>query len=318
MDQILDYHTKEKLRDFLHYLLEQKNYSTNTLDAYQNDLNNFFEFTYKYLEQTITQDVIKQIDLRLIRAWLSQRYNDNYTPSSNARALSSLKSFYRYLEKRYKIKCHAIYVVKTPKKSQPLPKALSKSEASTALNNVGKLENIEWLNLRNKALLTLIYATGLRISEALSISKKDLYNEEFLTICGKGKKQRIIPWIAPVRKLLHLYINALPYQIEEDQPIFRGKRGGVLQRAVFNKELIGLRRSLGLPESLSSHAFRHSFATHLLENGANLRSIQDLLGHASLSTTQCYTKINHAHLKDVYNNAHPDQNNLKSTKNNKG
>lgn len=288
------------------YLSSQRNYSQHTSDSYLNDLQHFLKFINNYYSEEISIQKITNIDIRFARSWLSARHQDNYNPASNARALSSVKNFYKYLEKKHGLTCHAIFAVQSPKKSKPLPKALSKEEAKLSIDNIEMLGDEEWLHYRNKALLTLIYASGLRISEALSITKQHLENSEFIKITGKGNKERIIPWIYESRLLIQQYVTLLPYHIENNEPLFRGKRGAPLQRAVFNRELINLRRSLGLPEHLSSHAFRHSFATHLLENGADLRSIQDLLGHQSLSTTQRYTKINQTHLESVYNQAHPD------------
>ena len=297
------------VNEWQHYLGVQRNYSNHTLQSYLNDLNHFLSFITKYYSKDVSLKIIESIDIRFMRSWLSARHRDSYSAVSNARALSSVKNFYKYLEKKHDINCHTIFTVHSPKKPKNLPKALSKEEAQISLKNIEMLGDEEWMHLRNKALLTLIYASGLRISEALSITKKHLENHEFIKILGKGHKERLIPWINEVRLLIEQYITTLPYSIDSDEPIFRGKRGAPLQRAVFNRELIQLRRMLGLPEHLSSHAFRHSFATHLLENGADLRSIQDLLGHQSLSTTQRYTKINQSHLESVYDKAHPGSNN---------
>ena len=291
------------------YLRYQKNYSKNTLDSYLNDLKNYLSFLNNYYSTQTSIEQIKSVDIRCIRSWLSSRSQKDFNLASTARALSSVKNFYKYLEKKFNITCHSIFTVRSPKKAKTLPKALTQSETEISLDRIEMLGNEEWIHYRNKALLTLIYASGLRISEALSITQKHLENLEFIKILGKGEKERIIPWITESKQLIEQYIKLLPYQIEADEPIFRGKYGKPLQRAVFNKELMNLRRMLGLPEFLSSHAFRHSFATHLLENGANLRSIQDLLGHKSLSTTQRYTKINHSHLESVYEKAHPGSKN---------
>ena len=295
-------HIINNWQDYLNY---QRNYSQNTLDSYLNDLNNYLSFLYKYHSIQISLRHIKAADIRCIRSWLSSRTLDNFNLTSTARALSSVKNFYKYLEKKIDITCHSIFSVRSPKKPKSLPKALTISETEISLGNIGMLGNEKWIHYRNKALLTLIYASGLRISEALSITQKHLENLEFIKILGKGKKERLIPWIEESKQLVEKYVELLPYQVELTEPIFRGKRGGPLKRSVFNKELVNLRRMLGLPEHLSSHAFRHSFATHLLENGADLRSIQDLLGHKNLSTTQRYTKINRSHLESVYAKAHP-------------
>lgn len=294
------------INEWQSYLKIQKNYSQNTLDSYLTDLKSYFDFIKNYTEKEVSIDSISSADIRLIRSWLAARKSSDYKASSSSRALSSIKSFYRYLEKTLKIECHSIYAVSSPKKAKILPKALSQDETFRSLDNIDSLNETPWIDLRNKSLLTLIYATGLRISEALSMTSLDVKNSEYIRIKGKGNKERLIPWIEPVRQLILEYLEAIPHHIEPDAPIFRTKTGKVLLRNNFNTELIKLRRIYGLPEHLSSHSFRHSFATHLLENGANLRTIQDLLGHASLSTTQRYTKINLTHLESVYDKAHPE------------
>jgi len=285
------------------YLKIQRGYSQHTLDSYLNDLNHFLKFFAKYKSQDIHLKDLELVDIRSLRSWLAARCQGNHNAASNARALSSIKNFYRYLEKKHDISCHAIFIVRSPKKERALPKALSEEETEISLDKIEMIGDKAWVHIRNKALLTLIYASGLRISEALSITPKHLQNNEFLKILGKRNKERIIPWIPESKLLLEQYFAMLPYNIQSDESIFRGVRGGPLQRAVFNKELIEMRRMLGLPEHLSSHAFRHSFATHLLENGASIRSIQELLGHASLSSTQRYTKINKTYLESVYDKA---------------
>lgn len=174
-----------------------------------------------------------------------------------------------------------------------------------SLDHIEEYGNSQWIEVRNKALLVLIYASGLRISEALSITKLHLQNLEFIKIMGKGSKERVIPWLTIARNLITEYLEKLPYELKDDEPIFRGKQGKKLQPPVFNRELIKLKRFYGLPEHLSAHSFRHSFASHLLENGADLRSIQELLGHKSLSTTQSYTKTSIKHLEMAYVTAHP-------------
>lgn len=293
------------VKEWQQYLLKQRNYSQNTLDSYLNDLNNFFAFCQVYLGQEVTLQILTKVEVRLLRSWLARRLMDQFNTTSNARALSAIKNFYKYLEKTHDVHCHSVFSLRNPKKRQKLPKALTKDEVFKSLDDINILGKEEWIQLRNKALLTLLYATGLRISEALSITKNHINDSGFLKVLGKGNKERIVPWIEESQQLVALYINNLPFCIDDNEPIFRGEKGGILQRAVFNKDLMYLRRSTGLPEHLSAHAFRHSFATHLLENDADLRSIQDLLGHASLSTTQDYTKITTSNLENVYNKSHP-------------
>ena len=294
------------VKEWQSYLELQKNYSKNTREAYLNDLKSLFFFINNYSEESISLKSIALVDIRLIRSWLSDRRFFHYTTSSNARALSSVKNFYRYLEKTRNIVCHSIYIVSIPKKAKTLPKALSKEDTLFLLEKISCLSETQWINLRNRSLVTLIYASGLRISEALSITKKHINEPEYIKVIGKGNKERLVPWINNVKKLILEYLEELPYAIGENEPIFRTKTGKVLHRCNFNSELVKLRRIYGLPEHLSSHSFRHSFATHLLENGADLRTIQELLGHKSLSTTQKYTKVNITHLENVYNKSHPE------------
>jgi integrase/recombinase XerC len=309
MKKIYNSEIVKLINNWQEYLFHQRHYSQHTLDSYLNDLNNYLTFLNSYHSDEIELEHLKTADIRCIRSWLSSRKQDNFNMNSTGRALSSLKNFYKFLEKKLGLNCHPIFIVRPPKKAPNLPKALTQDETKISLNNIEMLGDEEWIHYRNKALLTLIYASGLRISEALSITQKHLENAEFIKISGKGNKERVIPWIDESKQLIKQYVQKIPYSIKIDEPIFRGKRGKVLQRSVFNKELINLRRMLGLPEYLSSHAFRHSFATHLLENGADLRSIQDLLGHKSLSTTQRYTKINRSYLESVYAKAHPESKN---------
>jgi len=297
---------KNIVKEWQAYLELQKNYSKNTKAAYLNDLKAYFTFISNYSQKSVNLKSISLVDIRLIRSWLSDRRFADYTASSTARALSSVKSFYKYLEKTRNIVCHSIYAVSSPKKAKTLPKALSKEDTLFSLDKVASLSETRWIDLRNRSLLTLIYASGLRISEALSLTKQHIKETEYIKVIGKGNKERLVPWINNVKKLILEYLEELPYAIGENEPIFRTKTGKVLHRCNFNSELVKLRRIYGLPEHLSSHSFRHSFATHLLENGADLRSIQELLGHKSLSTTQKYTKINLTHLESVYNKSHPE------------
>jgi len=302
---MLDTHTQELISKWQKYLSLQKNYSNHTMISYNNDLKHFFEFMNYYNSDIVTIDHIKNVDIRLVRSWLAKRKCDNFITSSIARGLSAIKNFYKFLEKTTQIHNHVVFSIKSPKKSKLLPKALSEEEVALSLDHIEEYGNVRWIELRNKALLVLIYASGLRISEALSITKLHLQNLEFIKIMGKGSKERIIPWLSTAKDLIAEYLQELPYELQVNEPIFRGKQGKKLQPPVFNRELIRLKRFYGLSEHLSAHSFRHSFASHLLENGADLRSIQELLGHKSLSTTQHYTKTSVKHLEAAYVTAHP-------------
>lgn len=287
---------------WLKYLSLERRYSQHTLEAYRNDLEDFLSFVNGYSDLSLNEAVFSA-DLRLVRSWLACRSASNYSPSSSARALSSIKNFYKFLHLSGLSAGSTIFAAKGLKKSKPLPKALSLSDTVTSIDSIEKMDDTDWIALRDKALLCLIYASGMRISEALSITKKHLIGD-YIRVVGKGSIERQIPWIPEAKDMVEKYINSVPYDVNTG-PIFLGEQGKLLQQAVFRRKLIKLRRSIGLPEHLTPHAFRHSFATHLLESGADLRSIQELLGHKSLSTTQRYTKVNIKHLSDAYKNAHP-------------
>jgi len=295
---------KQVIKAWQLYLFGQRNYSRHTLTAYCHDLEHLLTFITHYSHQFQALEDFRQIDLRLLRSWLSKRVQENYSASSNSRALSAVKNFYRFLHKNYHINCTAIILIKSPKKIKALPKALSQTDTQNAITSI-HTSHENWVSFRNQALLVLIYASGMRIAEALSLTKKDLKNPDFIKIMGKGNKERLVPWLPEAHRLITAYLDLLPYKLEDNEPIFKGLYGKTLQAAVFNRELIRLRRQHGFCESISAHTFRHSFATHLLENGANLRSIQELLGHQSLSTTQLYTKISTKYLEDIYKQAHP-------------
>ncbi len=291
------------------YLVLERKLSLNTTEAYVRDVREYFSFMEKFYEIELKElNFIDKTNIRFLRSWLAHRVRNNYSHRSNSRAISSIKNFYKYLITKHRIKSQAIFMLKFPKLPKLIPKSLDVISISKILNNVDLLykKNSEtWLYLRDKALIFLLYASGMRVSEALSITKNHLDNKDFLLIKGKGANERIVPWIEKTKEHILNYLKALPYTLGNSDPIFRGIRGELLQRTYFSKKLLLLRRILGLPEYLTAHSFRHSFATHLLENGADLRAIQDLLGHKNLSTTQNYTKINLKYLNSIYKKAHP-------------
>lgn len=284
---------------WLEYLRHERGYSNHTIISYHHDIETFIEFLHEYNATPVSIDDIIKIDLQAVRSWLSKRKNSNFANSSSSRSLSGIKSFYKFIHQVTGHTNHAVMNIRSPKKSKPLPKSLSFEEVMRAINDLS-IEN--WVGLRDKALLMLIYSSGLRISESLSITNNHL-KSEYILIKGKGGKERIVPWIEGAKIAIREYLAKLPYILDNDEPIFRGEKGKVLSTGVFSRQLITIRRSLGLPEHTSAHAFRHSFATHLLESGADLRSIQELLGHSDLSSTQRYTKVNIEHLTKSYNKA---------------
>jgi integrase/recombinase XerC len=291
--------------EWFSYLVAEKKYSEHTLRAYQADLYAFFTFLSQHLEEEVTLDLLAKLSVRDFRGWLVSRHNDELSFKSTARALSTIRSFYRFLERQGVLSNHAVFNVTMPKIPKAIPKAIAADEALKATQIIGDLSQEDWVGKRDVALLTLIYGCGLRISEALGLKLQDVPKGDVIRITGKGNKQRELPVLPIVRQALEVYIEACPFVHSADGYLFVGARGKQLQAPIFRKQLQSLRNILGLPESTTPHAFRHSFATHLLSGGGDLRTIQELLGHASLSTTQVYTKVDTKRLLDVYEKAFP-------------
>lgn len=278
--------------------------SEHTIISYQNDMAHFCAFLSQHLGGRVSFDHLRGLEAKDIRAWLASRSGE-FESSSTARALSTVKSFFRYLEKQERMENAAIFHIRGPKLKKSLPKALAEEQAGQALAAIGQQHEEEWVNKRDLALLVLIYGCGLRISEALSLTYKDIPRGDSLSIIGKGNKQRMVPVLPMVREAIGDYVSSCPYPFTANAPLFLGKRGKALDPAIFQLQLRKVRAQLNLPESTTPHAFRHSFATHLLSAGGDLRSIQELLGHASLSTTQRYTHVDKERLMNAYKNAHP-------------
>lgn len=290
---------------WLDWLAAVKRMSNHTLTAYGHDMQHFIIFTCEHTGEKVGTRTLSGLAQRDFRAWLAHRAGEGLEATSNARALSAVKSFFRFAEREMKLKNPALFNVRSPKLKKSLPRALSIEQSQAAMETIAELQDESWVAKRDLALLTLIYGCGLRISEALSLSKSMLEDAGTLHIKGKGNKERIVPILAVVREAIDDYLNYCPYPIKTTEPMFLGKRGGVLDAGVFQAQLRKLRGFAGLPEGATPHAFRHSFATHLLSGGADLRSIQELLGHASLSTTQRYTHVDRDRLMKAYKNAHP-------------
>jgi integrase/recombinase XerC len=299
-------------QSFLTYLASQKRCSNHTIISYENDISSFFYFLRNSLltqgggddagqyGTIITKEVLQNLSLADFRAWLMFRKESNFSNSSTARAVSCLRSFFQFLNRSKKINNKAIENLKSPKLGKPIPKSVDKIDIDSITNLVKKFSKEDWLQKRDLALLTLIYGCGLRISEALSLTKNHLNNSGAMVITGKGGKQRMLPVLPIVERRIEEYLAALPHKINVNTPLFLGLRGKKYQPAMFEKLIQNIREYLNLPNSITPHAFRHSFATHLLENGGDLRTIQELLGHSSLSTTQRYTKIDKKRLLEVY------------------
>ncbi len=279
--------------------------SENTLKAYQSDVLGFLSFMTQHHAQMQGLGPISRVTVRDMRAWMAHERGRGVGARSLARALSAVKSFYRWLATREGFEPTAVLSTRAPKFQRKLPRPLEVDAAAAMIDTV-ELQSAEpWIAARDAAVLTLLYGCGLRISEALGLTGADVPLPEVLRIRGKGDKERIVPVIDAARDAVAAYLRLCPYPCDADRPIFRAVRGGPLSPRAIQKVMELTRMQLGLPATATPHAMRHSFATHLLAAGGDLRAIQELLGHASLSTTQAYTSVDAAHLMSVYEKAHP-------------
>jgi integrase/recombinase XerC len=291
--------------DWAAWLRNEKRASVHTLDAYGHDLCDFLEFLVAHVGGPIGLETLAGLQLRDFRAWLAARSGRDLARSSTARALSTVRGFFRRLERAELVHNGAVSMLRTPKVPKSVPKALSENEAFTAISAAAEMESEPWVASRDTAVLLLLYGAGLRIGEALGLNRRDVPRGSALRVTGKGNKERVVPLLPVVTKAIMEYVSACPHALVPEGPLFVGKRGKRLQAAHVQATLRRVRRALGLPETATPHALRHSFATHLLASGGDLRTIQELLGHASLSTTQRYTAVDMARLSEVYRAAHP-------------
>ena len=276
--------------------------SPHTLSAYRRDLAAFLEFMADHLGAPPTLGALAGLGQRDFRAWLAHRAA-NHKATSTARALAVVRSFFQYLDRGGYAHNPALGRIATPRLPKSVPRALAVDDAAELLNAAGETEG--WIGLRDVAVLTLLYGCGLRIGEALGLTRRTMPLGDRLIVRGKGNKERVVPVLPVVSAAIDAYLGACPHDGEPDGPLFVGALGGALSARVVQLRIANLRRRLGLPESATPHALRHSFATHLLAGGGDLRTIQELLGHASLSTTQRYTAVDTARLLEVYDKAHP-------------
>jgi integrase/recombinase XerC len=285
-------------------LLSVRRLSDNTLEAYSRDLHQFMQFMAGHAGGPVNLQALKELRGADIRAFMAQRRSESLGSRSLARVLSALKSFFGFLEREGVLASEALNVIRTPKIGKSLPKALTVLEARGAIDTTGEMEEQPWIAARDMAVLSLCYGAGLRIGEALALTRADL-ESAVIRVTGKGGKVRMVPLIAAVRAAIERYLELCPFGLTAQEPLFRGAKGGVLSPRLIQLRVAQLRGALGLPPSATPHALRHSFATHLLGAGGDLRAIQELLGHASLSTTQIYTAVDTERLLDSYRKAHP-------------
>lgn len=293
-------------QNWLRQLVEERRLSPRTAEAYERDLRQFLGFLTLHLGGP--PKIADLADLRPLdlRAFMAERRRGGAGARSLGRGLAGIRSFLRHLERKGMANAAGASATRAPRQPKSLPKPLSERDAVRVVDADQQLSDEPWIAARGAAVLTLLYGCGLRISEALSLTVRDLPGDgESLRITGKGGKTRIVPLLPAARQAIASYLRLCPFQPGADEPMFRGARGGPLQPAIVQKEMRRLRGALDLPDTATPHALRHSFATHLLAGGGDLRTIQELLGHASLSTTQVYTGVDSRRLIDIYDRAHP-------------
>lgn len=294
------------LMQWIDWLKDAKKMSVHTVAAYEGDLQQFITFLEIHLGKSINVEDLLILQIRDFRAWLAHRSKKQYTHRSTARALSVIRNFYRFLTKGGYTTNPALASIRSPRITVGLPRPLSVEQATNLVEDIDMMAHEAWIGYRDRALFTLIYSCGLRLGEALSLTRKQApMDVETLLIQGKGKKERLVPVLPITSDILKDYIRLCPYVLAPDGPLFIGAKGGKLQPAVAQKVMRNYRRTVGLPDTATPHSLRHSCATHLMNASGDLRSIQELLGHASLSTTQVYTDVDTTRLLNIYNTTHP-------------
>ncbi len=299
-----------RLRDekqaWLEALAHERRLADKTVEAYERDLRQFLAFLTRHLAGP--PDVADVAALRAsdLRAFLADRRRNGAGARTLGRGLAGIRSFLRHLERKGLANAAGARALRAPKQPKSLPKPLTARDALDVVDARGQLAEEPWIAARNAAVLTLLYGCGLRISEALALKPPEVAPESrSLRVTGKGGKTRIVPLLPAARQAVEAYKRLCPWQLGAESALFRGARGGALQPAIIQREMKKMRSALGLPDTATPHALRHSFATHLLAGGGDLRTIQELLGHASLSTTQVYTGVDTGRLLEVYDKTHP-------------
>jgi integrase/recombinase XerC len=297
-------------RDWLSALAHERRASAHTLRAYGDDIGRFLSFLGEHIGGAVDDRMLAKLSPADIRAFITRRRGEGLGARGVQRAIAAIRSYFRWLAREGVVDNPAPRAIRTPRTPRTLPRPLSKKDASRALAEAGRKDETNdkepaWIAPRNAALLTLLYGAGLRISEALSLKRKDVPLGESLVILGKGNKERVVPILPAIRNAIDDYVARRPATDDAAAPLFLSRRCNPMSAREAQALMQNLRGRLGLAESATPHALRHSFASHLLDGGADLRSVQELLGHASLSTTQTYTKIETRKLMEVYRKAHP-------------
>ncbi len=293
------------MEHWLSHVTAIRGQSEKTINAYRRDVSGYLGFMTKHKGSALGKSALEAITITDMRAWMAHERRRGIAARSLARSLSAVKSFYRWLSEIHGLEVTSVLATRAPKFKAGLPHPVAASDAKTMIKTA-EFQSVDgWVGARDTAVLTLLYGCGLRISESLDLAYNQAPLPEVLKICGKGNKERIVPVIPAARAAVDEYLRLSPHLYEVDTPLFLGVRGKRLNPRHIQKIMEQVRLQLGLPSSATPHALRHSFATHLLEAGGDLRTIQELLGHASLSTTQAYTAVDQARLMEVYKKAHP-------------
>ncbi len=289
------------------HLVSERRLAANSVEAYARDVRQFLSFMTTHLGAPPKLADLKALATTDIRAFMAARRNDGAGSRSLARGIAGIRSLIRFLEKNGDANGAALRAIRPPRQKKTLPKPLAPDAAREVIAADNALDEEPWIGARNAAILALLYGAGLRISEALSIRRGEAPGRpnDTLRVRGKGGKERIVPVLPVVAAAIADYLRQCPYSPGPADPLFVGARGGPLNPRIVQRAMVKLRSALGLPETATPHALRHSFATHLLANGGDLRTIQELLGHASLSTTQIYTAVDTDRLLAAYDKAHP-------------
>ncbi len=292
------------------FLANERAYSENTLEAYERDLRQLFVFLHGRLGAPASLADLNRLTPQDLRAFMAARRAAGASSRSLSRSVSALRSFFRFLERARLLKNRAVLAMVLPKVVPSLPRPLTIPKAEDVMSEsreAHKRGQAKWIGARDSAALLLLYGCGLRVSEALGIARRDapLPPRDIVRVKGKGGKERIVPVLPAVQSALERYLALCPFHLPPEGPLFVGAKGGRLSPRILQLLMARMRDALGLSETATPHALRHSFATHLLGNGADLRAIQELLGHVSLSTTQIYTEVDREALLRIYDRAHP-------------
>jgi integrase/recombinase XerC len=306
---------EQAVAGWLAHLRYERAAADKTVEAYARDVRQFLDFLASHLGHTPCLADLDRIEAKTVRSFLAARRRSGAVSRSLARTLSALRQLFRWLVAQELADNRAVLQIASPKVPHSVPKPLTVEKAADVVD-AGPAADLDWTLARDTAVLLLLYGAGLRIAEALGIRAKEAPTDtrEVLRIKGKGGKERVVPVLPLVRTAVERYVALCPYPLAPDEALFRGAKGGPLSPRIIQLAMERLRSALGLPATATPHALRHSFATHLLSAGADLRQIQELLGHASLSTTQAYTEVDRERLLAVYDAAHPRSGNTDNSR----